>query len=576
MGLMVWDLKAYMKRCPECSRSATDDALVYCRFDGARLISDSDSFSNSRTVALSLDKAAAATLAIDDNLSAPASATRTINLPIVTTLTSKLLKRYKRAIRLTGIAVFSVMLGIAAYNYYSPSRENSAAIQSLAVLPFINVNSDQQLDYLSDGMTEMLICNLSRLPILNVKARSSVFRYKGKDISPRAVGAELGVQAILNGRIVSRGDVLTLSLELADARTENIIWSEQYNRKQTDLVSLQNEVALDVFNKLRMKLAGADAQKLSKKYTTNEEAYRLYLKGRLYWNKRTLKDLDQALEYFNDAIRADPNYPLAYSGVADTHVLLPFYRDDLAHDAMSRAREAAMKAVALDSDLAEAHATLGFVSTHEYDFVGAEREYRRALQLDPNYATAHQWYGEMLSHSARHEESIAQLRCALSIDPFSLIINVWYGNSLYYARRYNDAIAQLKKTLELDDRFALTHQSLANVYQATGNYTEAVEEFAKYQELIGELQTAAQIRKSFAAAGWTGFLRAMTGESRPANVSRYERVGFLAALGEKDKAFAEPDEAYQVFGCVLKVDPLLDNLRRDSRFGELLRRIGLP
>lgn len=564
-----------MKRCPQCNRIATDDLLAFCRVDGVRLVDGSGSFIDSKTVALLPDAPVASTSVMSESLNVPVALTSLMDASEATKPTRNLIVSKKRRIGVA-VVVSVIAVTLAGSAYYSLSRKNNAAIYSLAVLPFINVNADQQFEYLSDGMTEMLICNLSQLPRLNVKARASVFRYKGKDVTPHTVGAELNVQAILNGRIFLRGDVLTLSLELADARTENVIWSEQYSRKQTDLVSLQSEIARDVSNNLRLKLAGADEQKLSKKYTTDEQAYQLYLKGRLYWNNRTLKDLERALEYFNQAIALDPNYALAYAGLADTYVVLPFYRNEPAREAMTRAREAAMKALSLDGDLAEAHATLGFVNTREYDFAGAEREYKRAIELNPNYATAHQWYGEMLSHLGRHEEAFAELRLALEIDPLALIINVWYGNSLFYARRYNDAIAQLKKTLELDPGFARTHQSLASVYQVRGNYAEAVEEFARYQELTGEQETAARVRESFAKSGWQGFLRAMTEESRPANVSGYEKVVFLAALGEKEKAFAESDKSYEVFGNVLKVDPLLDPLRDDLRFAELLRRVGLP
>jgi len=246
-------------------------------------------------------------------------------------------------------------------------------------------------------------------------------------------------------------------------------------------------------------------------------------------------DLEKAVECFSQAIATDPNYALAYTGLADAYVVLSLYRNDPALEERSRAREAAMKALSLNGDLAEAHTALGFVNTQEYDFTGAEREYERALELNPNYATAHQWYGEMLSHLGRHDEATAQLRLALEIDPLSLIINVMYGNILFYARRYDEAIAQLKKTLELDNNFAITHQCLARIYQARGNYADAVAEFARYQELISDQETATQVRESFVKGGWQGFLRAMTGEHRPANLSAYERVVFLAALGEKNR-----------------------------------------
>jgi len=480
--------------------------------------------------------------------------------------------------RQIGVAVIAtvIVLALAEWAYYSLSRKNHAAIDSLAILPFINVNADQQLEYLSDGMTEMLICNLSQLPKLDVKALSSVFPYKGKDVTPHTVGADLNVQAVLNGRFVMRGDLLTLSLELADARTENVIWSQQYARRQTDLISLQSEIARDVSNHLRVKLAGAEEQKLSKKYTNNTEAYQLYLKGRFYWNKRTLKDLEKALDYFNQTIALDPNYALAYAGLADTYVVLPIYNNEPVREAMPLAREAALKALSLDGELAEPHTALGRVYANEYDFKGAEREYKRALELDPNYATAHQWYGILLYYLARNEESLAELQRAVEIEPVSLIINTVYAEGYFYARRYDDAIAQLKKTLELNTEFATAYQRLTRFYQAKGNYAEAARSYATYRELIGDREYAALIRESFAKGGWQGFLRAITAKEQLAKLSRYETVVFLAALDKKEEAFAELNRSYEVFGPLLRIEPLLDPLRDDPRFAEILRHAGLP
>jgi tetratricopeptide (TPR) repeat protein len=289
-----------------------------------------------------------------------------------------------------------------------------------------------------------------------------------------------------------------------------------------------------------------------------------------------LKDLEKSLEYFNQAIALDPNYALAYAGLADTYVDLPFYRNEPVREAMSPAREAAMKALSLDGDLAEPHATLGHVYTHEYDFAVAEREYKRAIEQNPNYATAHQWYGIMLFYLARHEEALAELRRALEIDPLSLIINLDYAESLFYARRYDDAITQLKKTLELNTEFAATYQRFTKFYMVNGSYSEAVRSYATYRELIGDRQSAALIRESFAKGGWEGFLRAITATGQLAKLSRYETVAFYAALGEKEKAFAELNKSYEVFGPLLRIEPLLDPLRGDPRFAEILWRAGLP
>ncbi|HKA17626.1 MAG TPA: tetratricopeptide repeat protein [Blastocatellia bacterium] len=558
-----------MKRCPKCNIVATDDTHAFCRADGVLLV-DSDSFGESETIDLQLVAPAASTSEEDESLNGPVGSTGLMNSLIGKSSLGNLIEKYKRP-TVVWVTASVIALTLAVSTYFFVSRKGNATINSVAVLPFLNVNADQQLDYLSDGMTETLIYNLSRLPKLNVKALSSVSRYKGKDVTPRTVGEDLNVQAILNGRIVQRGDVLTLSLELADARTENVIWNEQYSRNHTELVSLQSEIARDVAGKLRVKLAGADEQILSKKYTTDSEAYQLYLKGRFCWNKRTAIDLERAIDRFDQAILLDPNYALAYAGLADSYVLLPFYRDAPVREGMRQAREAATKALSLDGNLDEAHAALGLANTCESSFIAAEREFKIAIELNPDYATAHTWYGVMLFYLGRHGEASIELQRAIEIDPLSLIANVTYGEGLFYARRYDEAIAQLKKTIELDDKFERAHSILSNVYQATGSYNKAVEEYARYQDLMGERQTATLVRDSFAKGGWHGFLRAMTGGQRPAGLSRHNLVIFLAALGEKDKAFSELSKSYEVFGR-LKIDPLLDPLRDDPRFEEILRR----
>ncbi|MBA3355917.1 MAG: winged helix-turn-helix domain-containing protein [Pyrinomonadaceae bacterium] len=474
-----------------------------------------------------------------------------------------------------------VAVAIGAYFYFNRNRQvatDQTSINSLAVLPFVNVGADPEVEYLSDGIGESLINSLSQLPQLSVKARSSVFRYKGKEVEPQQVGSELSVQAILNGRMVQRGDDLALSLSLVDASNGNQLWGEQYNRKLTDLVSLQSEIARDVSSKLRQKLTGADDDKLAKNYTRNTEAYQLYLKGRFHWNKRTPHDLRRAIEYFRQAIALDPNYALAFAGLADAYALLA-NAGTPPHEMRLRAREAALQALSLDDNLAEAHSALGqIVIYYDYDFAGAEREHRRAIELNPNYATAHQWYSELLTGCGRHEEALAEMRRALEIDPLSLIINRQYGISLLFARQYDAGLTQLQKTLELDANFALAHSSISLAYRLKGNYAASVEELAKYEELIGEPQNAVLIRESFARNGWQGFLRAMAGEHRSAKLTPYIVATFHAALGEKDQAFAELNKSYQdreATLALLKVDPRFDSLRADSRFQELLRRVGL-
>jgi len=256
-------------------------------------------------------------------------------------------------------------------------------------------------------------------------------------------------------------------------------------------------------------------------------------------------------------------------------VLIPSYRNGPVREAMQPAREAAQKALSLDGELAEPHATLGRVNANEYDFAGAEREYKRAIELDPNYATAHQWYGILLFDLARNEESQAELRWALEIDPLSVIINLYYFDSLFYARRYDDAIAQLKKTLELNTEFAATYKRFAKFYMTSGNYAEAAKSYATFRELVGDQQSAALVRESFAKGGWAAVLRTITAREQLARLSPYEAVVFLCAAGEKERALAELERSYEVFGPLLRIEPLLDPLRGDPRFAEILARAGL-
>jgi eukaryotic-like serine/threonine-protein kinase len=451
-------------------------------------------------------------------------------------------------------------------------------IESVAVMPFANESGSADNDYLSDGMTESLINSLSQIPKLNVKARSTVFRYKGRERDARAVGRELNVQAILNGRVTQRGDQLTLSLELIDVDTENVIWSERYNRRQTDLVALQSEIARDVSQKLKTKLTGAEERKLAKNYTENPEAYQLYLQGRYFWNKQTNKEVEKSLEYFQRAIALDPNYALAYAGIADA---LSLNVIGATRERMTKAYEAALKAVSLDPELAEAHTALGrILAAYDYDFAGAEREMRRAIELNANYATAHHFLGDLLSVLGRHTEAEVEFRRALELEPLSVPINSIYGSALISARRYDEGIARLKKTLEMDPNFAAAHARLSIAYHALGRYDESIEERAKFLELNGDSQSAAATRESFAKGGWRGFLLFMTGNDRPSNLSFYLQAVFLTALGEKDKAFAALEKSYEnreiSLTQGLKVDPRLDPLRDDPRYQELLKKVGFP
>ena len=398
----------------------------------------------------------------------------------------------------------------------------------------------------------------------------------------RAIGRELNVQAILNGRVVQLSDGLTLYLELVDAVTGTRIWGEQYDRKQSDLVLLQREVARDVASKLQAKLTSADQQKLAKNFTSSPEAYQLYLQGQSYWNKRGLKNLEIAIGYYQQAIEKDQNYALAYAGLAETYA-----QPSLQPQGMPKALAAAQKALELDNDLAEAHTVYGrLLAIHDYDFARAERECLRAIELNPNYGAAHFRYGAILTWLGKFEAAEAENRRALELEPLSLSFNFNYGQMLVSARRYDEAIIQLKKTLELDDKFILTRPTLATAYRLKGDYRESIELLARDAEIKSDAEKAASIRESFAKGGWEGYLRYEISlvKPRPDSGERFGEARFNLAtmysqLGEKDKAFEALNDAYDNREWRLtriKVDPLLDPLRDDPRFSELLKKVGFP
>ncbi|HEY5404253.1 MAG TPA: tetratricopeptide repeat protein [Pyrinomonadaceae bacterium] len=574
-----------MKRCPQCNRLESDDTLAFCRVDGSSLLlAGSEELGTIRLDQAPVSGEVRTTLlpkAITNDAIGHTTM-ETVVLPRDGTRpqTRELNKPKKRTALFVVLAVgIVVALGICAYFFFR-SKNNLTPIQSIAVMPFVNESGNADVDYLSDGMTETLISSLSQLPNLNVKARSSVFRYKGKDTNPQTVGRELNVQAVLNGHFAQRGDQLSLTLELVDAQTENVLWSEQYNRPQADLVKLQNDIARDVSSKLRTKLSGADAQKLAKTYTSNPDAYRLYLQGRFYWGKREEKDLKTAIDYFNQAIALDSNYALAYAGLADSYVLLASFNFMPPTDAIPKARGFALKAQSLDESLAEPHTTLGLaLFQFDYDFAGAEREYKRAIELNPGYATAHQWYGELLTCSGRFEEAATELRRALELEPLSLPINWDYGRSLYHSRKFDESLAQHKKTIDLDPGFARARRTLVEVYRVKKDYANAIEEMARYFEVRGQPENAALVRDTFAKGGWTAYLQLVIAENSPMKERNWIKAKAYVELGDKDKAFAELNTAYDVHESTLtwlKVEPQFEPLRSDPRYQELLQKMRVP
>lgn len=489
------------------------------------------------------------------------------------------IKRHNRGV----VAVLAILIVSAiglGYWFFSNRAvsTNVSRIESIAVMPFVNDSGNADIEHIADGITETLIGNLSQLPNLNVTARSTVSRYKGKGTNPQTIGKELNVQVVVYGRIVQRGEQLTLNLNavaMVDARAGFGMWTAQYDLELSDLISLQRAIAQHVAALLRNnKLSKADEQKIAKNYTESSEAYQLYLRGNFHAEKRTEKEIRKGIEYLEQAIAVDPNYALAYAGLARAYIMLPTYTKVRFGQVIPKIKNATSKALSLEDDLADAHAILGYIMTTEGDDAGAEREYQRAIDLNPNSAMVYHFYSNLLRIEGKLNEAIDKQRRAVELEPLSVIINREYGSKLFFARKYDEAIAQFNKTIELDANFPSAHYGLALVYWARGDYPEAVEEHAKYQELNGEPNKAALLRESFVKGGWQGFLRTVTDDSKQIDLSGDDLTAYYAASGEKDKAFALLNERFERrIRPGNLVDPHLDPLHDDPRFTELLARV---
>jgi TolB-like protein/Tfp pilus assembly protein PilF len=565
-----------MKRCPECRRDYVDDSLLYCLEDGAALIQGS---------VPSPDEPVTQMISPHVKSDDPTRSFRSGDIPAGTIPAIAPEEDKSKTKLYLGIGAVALLVLIAGYFGYRSSGSPSTQIQSIAVMPFTNESGNGDVEYLSDGMTETLISSLSQVPNLNVKGRSSVFRYKGKDVDTKTIGKELGVQAVLYGRVNQRGDQLTLSLELLDAATENVIWSGKYDRKQADLVSLQSEVARDVSGKLKSKLSGTDAAKVEKSFTASPEAYQLYLKGRFNWNRRTSESLIQAVDFFKQAIAKDPNYALAYSGIAESYMVYSAYSIAPPADSMPQAKTAALRAMELDDALAAPHATLGsYLAQYEWDRAGSDREYRRAIELDPNYATAHQWYGtDVLCTAKRFDEAVDELRRAEELDPLSPIIGTNVGDVFVNARQYDEAIAQYKRVLLLDPNFGYAHQALGWAYGAKGSYPEAITETRKAFELNQDPQSLGYLGLWLARSGQreeaTKLLGQLKQESTKRYVPGYSVAIIYIGLNEKEEAlnWIEKDVNDHSFITVsYGVSPEFDDLRSEPRFKAMLKRMNLP
>jgi len=578
-----------MKRCPQCNRLESDEALKFCRVDGATLISDSGAVSGDAGTAKFGSGAVSSEIETsvlphrtDADINRPTAPTTVLPATATPGTTSELTKPKRRGILFGLIAV--VVLGVVIGGYLFFTRKTTAAIQSIAVMPFVNESGNAELDYLSDGITETLIKSLSNLPNVNVKPRSSVFRYKGKDTDLRTIGRELNVQAILNGRVTQHGDELSLSLELVDVQKDKVIWTEQYQRKTSDLVSLQSEIARDISTKLKSKLSGAEETKVSKTATADPEAYQAYLKGRYYWNRRTAENIKKAIEQFKIATDRDPNYALAFVGLADCYVVSNEYAGVPTSETVPRARSYAERALSLDPQLAEPHATLGWANESLWQWAEAEKEFKRAIELNPNYPTAYHWYSIFLRNMGRYDESATIITRAHELDPLSSVISVNVSRVDQVQNNHAASIENSLKIIELDPNFGAAYQYLALSYLKQGRDAEAIAAAEKAVEIT---------KRSGVTLGDLGHIYAATGKQTQARsviseledqYARKKAIGqdiaaVYAGLGEKDKAFEWLERDFQVQNDRLpniRWELQFESLRDDPRFKEMLKRMNLP
>ena len=483
-------------------------------------------------------------------------------------------------------AIAATVLAVAVLGYYSYFARAGETIDSIAVLPFDNVNNDANAEYLSDGISDTIIDSLSQLPNLKkVIPFSSVLRFKGKQIDPQAVGRELNVQGILMGRLSKRGDDLLITVELVDVKDNKRLWGEQYERNSLNIVTLQGEIAREVSEKLRLTLTGEQNERLAKPQTKSAEAYQLYLQGRYYWHKITDEGRVKSGEYFQKAIEKDPNYALAYAGLAAYYGSMANFGQMPPKEAWRNSEEAAVKALAIDDKLGEAHRSLAAVRMwYDWDWQGAERELKRAIELDPKFedVESHALRAEFLNAMGRFDEAIAEATRAQEMDPLSKHFRSNLGYILYNARRYDEAIVEYRKELEKDPNSLQAHLGLGEVYVKQGTYEEVVAEMVKARPLVNLPRQLARLGYVYAAAGKKveaiKILNELKGETREHYNLATLIAAIYAALGDKEQAFAwlgKGCDEHQNGVKEFKVSPRFDTLRSDPRFTDVLRRVKL-
>lgn len=564
-----------MKRCPECGREY-DNTMMFCLDDGAELLYGPASMDKPPTAILHETLGEAATRA---------QINTTNETAILPTGTGDIVVKPGFDKRLLAIPLLIAIIALGGYfSYRYIKSATSGQINSIAVLPFENRSGNTDTDYLSDGLTDSLIFRFSQLPNLKVSPTSSVMRYRGtvKDVSD--IARELDVDGVLSGRLTQVGDNLSISVQLIDARTKKLVWAEQYDRKMADLLATQREIATTLTQKMQLHLAG-DQTGIAKKYTTSNEAYQLYLKGRFHWSKRTKDDLDKSVAAYKQAIDLDPNFALAYVGLAEAYNSMAKDPHAAPKDAVPYAKAAATRALELDPTLPEAHSALGdSLALYDWNWARSEQEFKRAIELDPNIAYIHVAYsGSYLGPSGRTKDAVSEAERGVELEPVALINNTVLASAFAYNRQYDKALVQAQRAFELDNNFFLARQWLGMSYILNGQYPQAVE-LAQQTPRDAPLRWASVVvlAHAYAKMGDQTSCEKAIAEleeiGKTLYIRRYYFASIYATLGAKDKAFAELEKAFaerDVFLPRSTEDPFMDPLRGDPRFTDLLKRMNL-
>ena len=577
-----------MKRCPACKRVEVDDTLAFCRADGTALIIESGSSEEAHTAKLGsgpmVNELATGILphVTDASINRATSPTTLLQPTQTQGATRELIKRKRQPFVVAAVALVLITGAVLGYLFFA--RKPRVAIESIAVLPFQNNSANTDTEYLSDGLADSLIYRLSQLPNLKVSPTSSVMRYKGKDTETAKIGGELKVDAVMTGRLAQVGDSLNISVQLIDVRTDKLLWAEQYDRKMSDLLATQRDIATAITEKLQLKLSGNE-KGLTKKYTNNNEAYQLYLKGRYHFGKRTKDDMLKSIDYYQQAIRLDPNFALAYARVSEVYNQMPNYPYLSPQEAHPKAKAAALKSLEIDPTLSEAHAALGnTVTSFDWNWSEGERAFKRSIELDANSAVAHYRYAtEYLLSVGRYGEAITEIQRALEVEPLDLNMQANLARAYLYAGQVDKALEQARKAHDLEPNFVIGRLVLGMAYCKSGLFGDAI----RLSE--ASLQTDPNNQHML----WVrGFAYGRSGRRREAEDSvaklqqlaktRFVIRSFVAsiygALGDKDAAFAELNKALEEREPWLKWakgDPMLDPLRDDPRFNQVLKRLNL-